>query len=210
MPLEPSFRLESAQTDKTSSSIRQRIEHMALQSIRCSGPSQVQSQQSIWPSTAHSARPSQVRQVLSQAAAHMNLPEHSSQPRGASEYERLRSTLQQMKAEAQGTQTGLTAVNQQIAFETESSRLAEHMNSHVRTMQRSFGVLADTLEDEVTKLRDANSHQWEQLKVCTVQQRACMRCTCSHSNAFSDHVPGFRLWFADGLIPGTRGATGWP
>jgi hypothetical protein len=110
-------------------------------------------------------RPSQVRAVLSQAALQMHLPDpRIAVPSYASgpEYDRLRSTLKQLKVDAK---EGLGAVGAQLAMESESSRVVEHVNAQVRSVQRAFGVLADTLEDEVGNLRAADSQQWEQLKV---------------------------------------------
>ena len=54
-------------------------------------------------------------------------------------------------------------------MESESTRVTEHVNSQVRAVQRAFGVLADTLEDEVGNLRAADAQQWEQLKVHATQ-----------------------------------------
>ena len=92
-------------------------------------------------------RPSQVRAVLSQAALHMHLPDsrlasaaHASGP----EYDRLRQTLKQLKTDAK---EGLGAVGAQLAMESESSRVVEHVNASVRSVQRACGVLADTVED---------------------------------------------------------------
>ena len=114
-------------------------------------------------------RPSQVRAVLSQAALHMHLPDsrlasaaHASGP----EYDRLRQTLKQLKTDAK---EGLGAVGAQLAMESESSRVVEHVNASVRSVQRAFGVLADTVEDEVGNLRAADAQQWEQLKVHATQ-----------------------------------------
>ena len=110
-----------------------------------------------------SVRPSQVRQVLSQAALHMHLPDSRMTAQGSGpEYDRLRSTLKQLKTDARD---GLGAVGAQLAMESETSRVVEHVNASVRSVQRAFGVLADTLEDEVGNLRAADAQQWEQLKV---------------------------------------------
>ena len=116
-----------------------------------------------------SRRPSQVRAVLSQAALHMHLPDPRFQvPAYAAgpEYDRLRHTLKQLKTDAK---EGLGAVGAQLAMESESSRVVEHVNAQVRAVQRAFGVLADTLEDEVGNLRAADAQQWEQLKVHATQ-----------------------------------------
>lgn len=117
-----------------------------------------------------SVRPSQVRKVLAQAALQMHFPESRGPagPNGAgSEYDRLRSTLRQLKLETQGS--GLAAVSQQIPTEAETLQLAEHVNAQVRSVQRAFGLLADTLEDEVGTLRAADTQLWEQLKVHAAQ-----------------------------------------
>ena len=66
-------------------------------------------------------------------------------------------------------QGGLGAVGAQLAMETASSRVIDHVNAQVRAVQRAFGVLADTLEDEVGHLRSADAQQWEQLKVHATQ-----------------------------------------
>ena len=105
--------------------------------------------------------------MLSQAALHMHLPERAtvitaSGTAAGPEYDRLRSSLTQLKNEVQG---GLGAVGAQLAMETASSRVIDHVNAQVRAVQRAFGVLADTLEDEVGNLRAADAQQWEQLKV---------------------------------------------
>ena len=118
------------------------------------------------PARAHlgSARPSAVRAVLAQAALHMHLPEqrYPVASNGGPETERLKATLRQLKADAK---EGLGAVGAQLAMESESARVVEHVNAQVRAVQRAFGVLADTLEDEVGNLRAADAQQWEQLKV---------------------------------------------
>ena len=117
----------------------------------------------------HTVRPSQVRAVLSQAALRMHLPDPRFQvPAYAAgpEYDRLKSTLKQLKADAKDS---LGAVGAQLAMETEASRVVEHVNGQVRSVQRAFGVLADTLEDEVGNLRAADAQQWEQLKVHATQ-----------------------------------------
>ena len=54
-------------------------------------------------------------------------------------------------------------------MESESTRVTEHVNAQVRAVQRAFGVLADTLEDEVGNMRAADAQQWEQLKVHATQ-----------------------------------------
>ena len=103
-----------------------------------------------------------MRAVLSQAALHMHLPEGQLRTSTGPEYDRLRNTLKQLKLDAQG---GLGPVGAQLAMETEASRVVDHVNAQVRAVQRAFGVLADTLEDEVGFLRSADTRQWEQLKV---------------------------------------------
>ena len=122
------------------------------------------------PTNGGAVRTSAVRTVLSQAALHMHLPEaRAATPTGRGqgpEYDRLRATLWTLKAE---TKDGLGAVGAQLAMESESTRVTEHVNAQVRAVQRAFGVLADTLEDEVGNMRAADAQQWEQLKVHATQ-----------------------------------------
>ena len=122
------------------------------------------------PTNGGAVRTSAVRTVLSQAALHMHLPEaRAATPTGRGqgpEYDRLRATLRTLKAE---TKDGLGAVGAQLAMESESTRVTEHVNAQVRAVQRAFGVLADTLEDEVGNMRAADAQQWEQLKVHATQ-----------------------------------------
>ena len=84
----------------------------------------------------HGVRPSMVRSVLSQAALHMHLPESRPAAMASAhgpEYDRLRSTLRQLKADAKD---GLGSVGAQLAMESESTRVTEHVNSQVRAVQR--------------------------------------------------------------------------
>ena len=148
-------------------SLRARVDAIASQPLRRS----LHAAHELPPSASArpSARPSQVRAVLSQAALHMHLPDaNATAARTAAgpEYDRLRSTLKQLKQDAQGN---LGAVGAQLAMETEASRVIDHVNAQMRAIQRAFGVLADTLEDEVGNLRAADAQQWEQLKVHATQ-----------------------------------------
>ena len=68
----------------------------------------------------------------------------------------LSSLVKMLKADAK---EGLGAVGAQLAMESESSRVVEHVNASVRSVQRAFGVLADTVEDEVGNLRAADAQQ---------------------------------------------------
>ena len=115
-----------------------------------------------------SARPSRVRDVLSQAALHLYLPDASDVSRTAGpEYERLRSTLSQLKADVRtgGSGAARLPAQQHLATDSESSRVVEHVNAQSRSMQRAFSTLTDTLEDEVATLRAADAQQWDQLKL---------------------------------------------
>ena len=151
------FSASESQGAPAQGSLRARIDAMAsMPTARVDAPMQ-----------RPQVRPSQVRAVLSQAALHMHLPiATTAQMASGPEYERLRATLKQIKSDSK---EGLGAVGAQLAMESESTRVVEHVNASVRSVQRAFGVLADTLEDEVGNLRAADAQQWEQLKVHATQ-----------------------------------------
>lgn len=146
--------------------LRSRIDAMAAQPLRRSAL--LTPEETLYPQRGptNNARPSAVRQVLAQAAMQMHMPEVQANAQGARhggpEYSRLKDTLRQLKSDSLG---GLGAMSAQISIEAESSKVTEHVNTQVRSMQRAFGVLADTLEDEASNLRAADAQVWEQLKV---------------------------------------------
>jgi hypothetical protein len=112
-----------------------------------------------------SLRTSSVRAVLAQAAVQMNLSERS-EPRAksGSEFERLRTTLDHLKAGSHVAAGVPASISAQMAYESNASQMAEQV-MQVRAMQRAFGVLADTLEQEVSVLRATDAQQWDQLKL---------------------------------------------
>lgn len=115
---------------------------------------------------ARSVRHSPVRSVLQQAALQMNLPESDSSPGASSslggpEFERVRNSLRQLKMDAKE--------GQQLALDYDSRALVDHVNAQIRSVQRAFVVLSETVEDELGQMRGADSQQWDQLKLHATQ-----------------------------------------
>ena len=99
---------------------------------------------------------SQVQTMLQQASLERGLQHDPSHARrsvgGGAEFSRLRDSMRQLRAEANGG----------LARDTD---LHSHVNAQVLSIQRAFETLSETLEDEVSALRAADGQQWEQLKV---------------------------------------------
>ena len=118
---------------------------------------------------ADSRAHSPVRSVLRQAALQMNIPEQAHSPRGISgdggsggtlggpEFQRVRSSLRQLKMDAKE--------GYHHALDYDARALVDHVNGQLRSVQRAFVVLSETIEDELGQLRGADAQQWEQLKL---------------------------------------------